>query len=87
MLPGECRVGDTFGLFTNTDNGTSITITDYPSSATGAVVIPAKIPPDTGKPVTSIGNYSFYNCYGLTSVTIPAGVTSIGTYAFASCRS
>ena len=56
-------LADTFGLFTYTDNGTSITITDYPSSATGAVVIPAKIPPDTGKPVTSIGNYAFYNCY------------------------
>ncbi|MDE5968375.1 MAG: leucine-rich repeat domain-containing protein [Muribaculaceae bacterium] len=32
--------------------------------------------------VTSIGNYTFAHCSGLTSVTIPEGVTSIGEYAF-----
>ncbi len=32
--------------------------------------------------VTSIGNYTFYNCSSLTSITIPEGVTSIGSYAF-----
>ncbi len=30
----------------------------------------------------SIGNYAFYNCTSLTSVTIPNSVTSIGEYAF-----
>ena len=35
--------------------------------------------------VTSIGSYAFYNCSGLTRVTIPEGVTSIGSYAFSSC--
>ena len=37
--------------------------------------------------VTSIGNYAFNGCSGLTSVTIGNGVTSIGNYAFRSCNS
>ena len=32
--------------------------------------------------VTSIRNYAFYGCTGLTSIEIPAGVTSIGERAF-----
>lgn len=32
--------------------------------------------------ITSIGDYAFYRCYGLTSITIPENVTSIGRYAF-----
>ena len=35
--------------------------------------------------VTSIGYYVFYNCTGLTSVTIPDSVTSIGEGAFYGC--
>ena len=37
--------------------------------------------------VTSIGNYAFEYCTGLTSVTIPNSVTSIGNDAFNSCTS
>ena len=35
--------------------------------------------------VTSIGDYAFEGCRGLTSITIPDSVTSIGNYAFSSC--
>ena len=34
----------------------------------------------------SIGDWAFYNCIGLTSVTIPDSVTSIGSYAFYNCK-
>ena len=36
--------------------------------------------------ITSINDYAFIKCVGITSVIIPDGVTSIGTYAFAVCK-
>ena len=35
--------------------------------------------------VRGIGKYAFYDCTGLTTVTIPASVKSIGNYAFENC--
>lgn len=35
--------------------------------------------------VTSVGQYAFYNCTALKSVTLPEGLTSIGQYAFYNC--
>ena len=37
------------------------------------------------KGVTSIGDYAFYGCTGLTSVILPESVASIGYYALYSC--
>lgn len=34
--------------------------------------------------VTTVGNYAFYNCFSLASVSIPA-CTTIGSYAFYNC--
>ena len=39
------------------------------------------IPPS----VTSIGEYAFRGCKGLTSITLPSGITSIGEGAFYNC--
>ena len=38
-----------------------------------------------GSGATSIGDYAFSDCYGLTAVTIGSSVVSIGDYAFAWC--
>ena len=52
----------------------------------GEVVIPSSITVE-GKEytVTSIGWEAFYDCKGLTSITIPNSVTSIGYRAFYFC--
>ena len=36
--------------------------------------------------ITSIGNFAFYGCKNLTTVTLPNSVKTIGNYAFASCK-
>ncbi|MDB4546959.1 leucine-rich repeat domain-containing protein [Akkermansiaceae bacterium] len=68
--------------YTTTDG--EVTITGCNGAATGVLVIPDAI---EGKPVTSIGNFTFFRCSSLTSITIGSGVTSIGNYAFADCSS
>ncbi|MES2474971.1 MAG: leucine-rich repeat protein [Verrucomicrobiota bacterium] len=83
-----CMIGTSlagqFGDFTFTDHGHSVSITDYPKRALGAVVIPADI---NGKPVVSIDGSAFQQCIEITSVFIPATVTQIGEFAFAHCTS
>ncbi len=69
--------------FNYTTNNGTITITSYTGPG-GAVAIPDTI---DGLPVTRIGDYTFYNNFSLTSVTIPSSVTSIGDSAFMYCTS
>ena len=58
----------------------------YNNEYTGSVVIPASVSyGGRTYSVTSIGNNAFYNCTGLTSVTIGNSVTSIGEWAFYNC--
>ena len=51
----------------------------YPQQKEGDYQVPAT--------VTALGDYQFYNCKKLTSITIPAAVMSIGTGAFSGCES
>jgi|GEM_PF-5679377 len=85
VLLGNARA-ETFGLYTysiNWDNET-VTITDYPISVTGDLIIPNTI---DGRSVTSIGTYAFYNCSSLANVILPDSVTSIESSAFYNCSS
>ena len=61
-------------------------VTASPSEYTGIVVIPEKVTYESNEySVTHIGYKAFYNCSGLTSVTIPNSVTGIGRQAFYNC--
>lgn len=62
--------------------GSNTTSAAIPDTTTGSISIPSTL---GGCPVTSIGNYAFYRCYWITSVTMPESVVSIGESAFEEC--
>ena len=83
------------GIYDNKSaDGTSVTVTyrgnsydSYSNEYSGNVVIPSSVTYSGNTyAVTSIGKYAFYDCDGLTSITIPNSVTSIGDCAFSYCR-
>ena len=58
-------------------------VTSNPNRYSGEVVIPESVEYESVTYcVTSIGEFAFEGCSGLTSVTIPNSVTSIGKTAF-----
>ena len=61
-------------------NNTSVAISPQPS---GSLEIPSML---GDKAVTSIGQYAFNFCNGLTGIIIPDTIKNIGKYAFYSCK-
>ena len=67
-------------------------VTPYHSSAFGATIISNTYIDGVGviefnAPITTIGDWTFYGCSSLTSITIPNSVTEIGERAFEDCTS
>ena len=55
------------------------TVRAVDSRTSGNITVPSTL---GGYPVTAVGNYAFYDCSGLTGVSLPATVTTIGKDAF-----
>ncbi len=76
-----------YNIVSSSDRTCEVTYrnTNY-NSYSGNVAIPETVIYDgTSYTITRIGSRTFYNCTGLTEVTIPENVTSIGDYAFNNC--
>ena len=83
MFAEPVQIGD---LYYNLDATNQTAEVAENSSASGEIIIPSSVTyNEITYSVTSIGNHAFYECTGLTSVTIPNTVTSIGSRAFHLC--
>ena len=70
---------------TSSYSGGTQTLQYYSSSSSSSHYIPSNLKKVVITDETVLGYGAFYNCSGLTSVTIPNSVTSIGSSAFSGC--
>ena len=94
-MPTLAHDFEVYGIYYNYIDKTTKTVAvtykgnsynSYSNEYTSSVTIPSSVTySGTTYSVTSIGQYAFRDCHGLTSVTIGNSVTSIGKYAFYDC--
>lgn len=77
-------------LYFDVTSGTTVSIVnpdwDYHVMPTGTLEIPSTVSHGgTTYSVTAIGRRAFFDCSGITHVTVPQSVHTIGTLAFGSC--
>ena len=80
------EVIDGFKYLLDSDTKTATLVPNTEKYA-GDVVIPESVKAKDGNDykITAFGDKCFYNCSGLTSITIPSSVTSLGDWCFCYC--
>ena len=89
MLAVEVEIGEIGGInyFLVAEKKQAYVMAKSSGKYSGSIVIPESVKHEgTAYSVTAIGEYAFYDCSGLTSVTIPNSVTIIGEEAFYNCE-
>ena len=90
MFAEKVKIGDLYYNLDATNQTAEVTSqnSSFPfwSTTITTAIIPASVEYNSVTySVTSIGDYAFSGCSGLTSIEIPNSVTSIGKYAFSRC--
>ena len=80
VIDGLCYVLDS-------ETKTATLLPKMEGKYSGDIIIPEKVKGNDGVEyvVTSLGDYCFDGCSGLTSITIPSSVTSLGEACFSGC--
>ncbi|MDD6075134.1 MAG: leucine-rich repeat domain-containing protein [Bacteroidales bacterium] len=91
-LSAQAHDAEVDGIFYNLDTANKTATVTYDGESKnkyfGVVVIPEAVTYNgIAYSVTGLGNYCFYYCNNLTSITIPNSVTSLGQLCFFGCSS
>ena len=78
ILNAKWKISDAMSDFKFSSTETTCTINDVVDDSKSTYIIPEY--------VTNIGDWAFFMCDYLTSISIPYGVTSIGDHAFSGCQ-